>query len=117
MALDLLDQVSRFTIRHRPDEILKLRIGIHTGPCAAGTSLGHYSGTISRRLNCFVQRSVPLISYVREYKRSLQRVPDLLYQMSLFNQDMLFKLSHFRNVLPNYLATCIMLSNGRTLQR
>ena len=38
MALDLLDQVSRFTIRHRPDETLKLRIGIHTGPCAAGKS-------------------------------------------------------------------------------
>jgi len=36
MALDLLDQVSRFTIRHLPDETLKLRIGIHTGPCAAG---------------------------------------------------------------------------------
>jgi len=36
MALDLLDQVSRFTIRHRPDDTLKLRIGIHTGPCAAG---------------------------------------------------------------------------------
>ena len=37
MALDLLDQVPRFTIRHRPDETLKLRIGIHTGPCAAGS--------------------------------------------------------------------------------
>ena len=36
MAFDLLDQVSHFTIRHRPDETLKLRIGIHTGPCAAG---------------------------------------------------------------------------------
>ena len=36
MALDLLDQVSRFTIRHRPADLLKLRIGIHTGPCAAG---------------------------------------------------------------------------------
>jgi len=36
MALDLLNQVSHFTIRHRPDEMLKLRIGIHTGPCAAG---------------------------------------------------------------------------------
>jgi len=36
MALDLLDHVSRFTIRHRPGETLKLRIGIHTGPCAAG---------------------------------------------------------------------------------
>jgi len=37
MALDLLELVSRFEIRHRPDDILKLRIGIHTGPCAAGT--------------------------------------------------------------------------------
>jgi len=37
MALDLLDQVSRFTIHHRPDETIELRIGIHTGPCAAGT--------------------------------------------------------------------------------
>jgi len=36
MALNLLDEVSRFTIRHRPNEMLELRIGIHTGPCAAG---------------------------------------------------------------------------------
>ena len=36
MALDLLNQVSRFKVRHRPYETLKLRIGIHTGPCAAG---------------------------------------------------------------------------------
>ena len=39
MALDLLELVSRFKIRHRPDDMLKLRIGIHTGPCAAGTWL------------------------------------------------------------------------------
>ena len=36
MALNLLDEVSLFSIRHRPDEMLKLRIGIHSGPCAAG---------------------------------------------------------------------------------
>ena len=36
MALDLLDEVSRFKIRHRTDETIKLRIGIHSGPCAAG---------------------------------------------------------------------------------
>jgi len=39
MALDLLDQVSHFKIRHRPEETLRLRIGIHTGPCASGKSL------------------------------------------------------------------------------
>jgi len=38
MALDLLDQVSCFKIRHLSDETIKLRIGIHSGPCAAGSS-------------------------------------------------------------------------------
>jgi class 3 adenylate cyclase len=36
MALDLIDEVFRFKIRHRSDEKLKLRVGIHSGPCAAG---------------------------------------------------------------------------------
>jgi len=40
MALGLLDLVSHFKIRHRPDDMLKLRIGIHTGPCAAGRPIG-----------------------------------------------------------------------------
>ncbi|KAK8787180.1 hypothetical protein V5799_023044, partial [Amblyomma americanum] len=36
MSLALLKQVLSFKIRHRPGEQLNLRIGIHTGPCAAG---------------------------------------------------------------------------------
>jgi class 3 adenylate cyclase len=36
MALDLLDEASRFKIRHLPYHQLKLRIGVHTGSCAAG---------------------------------------------------------------------------------
>jgi len=40
MSLALLETVTSFTIRHMPDEQLKLRIGIHTGPCAAGV-VGH----------------------------------------------------------------------------
>jgi class 3 adenylate cyclase len=36
MALTLLEEISRFKIRHRPSEKVKLRIGIHTGLCAAG---------------------------------------------------------------------------------
>ena len=31
MSLSLLDAVAHFRIRHRPDEQLKLRIGIHSG--------------------------------------------------------------------------------------
>lgn len=40
MSLALHQAVMSFTIRHKPDEKLKLRIGIHTGPCAAGV-VGH----------------------------------------------------------------------------
>jgi atrial natriuretic peptide receptor A len=36
MALALLAKVRSFKIHHRPDEKLKLRIGIHSGSCCAG---------------------------------------------------------------------------------
>lgn len=36
MSLALLTAVRTFRIRHRPDEQLKLRIGIHSGPVCAG---------------------------------------------------------------------------------
>ncbi|KAI0229580.1 Atrial natriuretic peptide receptor 1, partial [Lamellibrachia satsuma] len=36
MAIDLLSATMTFRIRHRPDRQLRLRIGIHTGFCAAG---------------------------------------------------------------------------------
>ena len=36
MALDLLSAVTSFHIRHIPGDKLQLRIGLHTGPCAAG---------------------------------------------------------------------------------
>lgn len=36
MSIHLLDEVRRFKIRHRPDQTLRLRIGIHTGPVVAG---------------------------------------------------------------------------------
>ncbi len=37
MALDLLEGIKQFKIRHMPERPLQLRIGLHTGPCAAGT--------------------------------------------------------------------------------
>lgn len=36
MALDLTSTVTGVKVRHRPNEALQLRIGLHTGPCAAG---------------------------------------------------------------------------------
>ena len=36
MSLNILQKVGKFKIRHRPEEQLKIRIGLHTGPCVAG---------------------------------------------------------------------------------
>ncbi|XP_076075351.1 receptor-type guanylate cyclase Gyc76C-like [Mytilus galloprovincialis] len=36
MSLELLRAIKIFKIRHRPEETLKLRIGMHSGPCVAG---------------------------------------------------------------------------------
>ncbi|XP_076458574.1 speract receptor-like [Babylonia areolata] len=36
LSLHLLDSIRRFTIRHRPQDTLKLRIGLHSGACVAG---------------------------------------------------------------------------------
>ncbi|XP_064615854.1 retinal guanylyl cyclase 2-like [Liolophura sinensis] len=36
MALDLLSQCGTFVIRHMPEVPLRLRIGLHSGPCVAG---------------------------------------------------------------------------------
>lgn len=36
MALALLSKVHNFVIKHRPEEKLKLRIGLHSGSCCAG---------------------------------------------------------------------------------
>ena len=39
MALDFLGSIVTFRVRHRPDTQLCLRVGVHTGPCAAGERL------------------------------------------------------------------------------
>jgi len=36
MSLQILEAVKTFKIRHKPDEQLKIRIGLHTGSCCAG---------------------------------------------------------------------------------
>lgn len=36
MSLEMLVLVNKFKIRHLPDTKLRLRIGVHSGPCAAG---------------------------------------------------------------------------------
>lgn len=48
MSLHLLAEVRQFTIRHKPADKLKLRIGIHSG----NNSLVKYC--VSSKYNCFV---------------------------------------------------------------
>lgn len=36
MALHILEKVAKLEIKHRPGELLKIRIGIHSGQCVAG---------------------------------------------------------------------------------
>ena len=46
MAIDLLNVVkTRFRVAHRPDYKLQLRVGLHTGPCAAGEYLIEFTST------------------------------------------------------------------------
>ena len=45
MALDVLSSVMAFKIRHRPDQQLQVRIGLHSGPVVTG---------ISRYVSCAV---------------------------------------------------------------
>merc|ERR1712048_1248719 len=35
-SLSMLNAVKSFRIKHRPGEQLKLRVGVHSGPCVAG---------------------------------------------------------------------------------
>ena len=36
MALHLMKEIEHYVIPHRPGETLRLRIGLHSGPCVAG---------------------------------------------------------------------------------
>jgi guanylate cyclase len=51
MALELLESVKTFRIRHRPEEILQLRIGIHTGMFSVNF-------VISSNSCCFIYQSI-----------------------------------------------------------
>ena len=42
LALDLMSAAVDFKIQHRPGLSLQLRVGLHTGPCAAGEVLSRY---------------------------------------------------------------------------
>jgi len=71
-ALNLLNEVGHFKIKHRPDHKLLLRIGMHTGICAAGQFINMSESRLStfdlatlhstyddRRIKQHVSLSVP----------------------------------------------------------
>ena len=42
MSLDIISAVCTFVIKHMPDRQLKVRIGLHSGPAAAGQTYKSY---------------------------------------------------------------------------
>lgn len=36
LGLTILKSMPRIKIRHRPDQVMRVRIGLHSGPCCAG---------------------------------------------------------------------------------
>ena len=41
MALGILRRLMNFRVKHLPETEVRVRIGIHTGPCCAGKFLRH----------------------------------------------------------------------------
>ena len=39
LALDLMDEVQKFKIPHRPEKALEIRAGLNSGPCVAGEKI------------------------------------------------------------------------------
>jgi len=92
MALDLMDQVLRFTIRHRPEETLKLRIGIHTGPCAAGVYniLWHDAFSLIMTLSFRLSHGnlkAPCLCSTRQCESLLSEQTTLLYSACVRKRD------------------------------
>ncbi|GAU94816.1 hypothetical protein RvY_06528 [Ramazzottius varieornatus] len=46
MALELISDVAQIRLPHKPDYALRLRIGLNTGPCAAGV-IGRFGDTVN----------------------------------------------------------------------
>ena len=63
MSLDILSAVLTFKIRHKQDRQLKVRIGLHSGPAAAGKIVP----------NCYLVNSVSVVIFIYFIKQISSR--------------------------------------------
>ncbi|KAL5962504.1 Retinal guanylyl cyclase 2 [Taenia solium] len=80
MALDLLSACGTFTIKHLPQVPLRLRIGLHSGPCVAGVvgltrpRYCLFGDTVNRALKMESSGAVFRIHISREMKEILDEI-------------------------------------------